>query len=123
MIIKPVIAIFTRVKSLKIRLNLTDKQATLCRQHAGVARHAYNWGVAECQQAFEQKQKIPSAIDLHKRLVAEVKTEHSWYYKVSKCAPQQRPCVTCNQLTSRFIESRNHRATNSAKPFAEEEKS
>ncbi len=81
--------IFTQMKSLKIRLDLNKKQTTLCRKHAGVARHAYNWGVAECQKAFEAGQKIPSAIDLHKRLVAEVKTEHGWYYEVSKCAPQQ----------------------------------
>jgi len=77
------------MKSLKIRLELNNKQQTLARQHAGVARHAYNWGVSVCQQAFERKQKIPSAIDLHKRLVAEVKTQHQWYYCVSKCAPQQ----------------------------------
>ncbi len=30
-----------------------------------------------------------SAITLHKRLVAEVKSEKSWYYEVSKCAPQE----------------------------------
>jgi putative transposase len=30
-----------------------------------------------------------TAIDLHKRLVAEVKKENPWYYQVSKCAPQQ----------------------------------
>nr|WP_293841741.1 RNA-guided endonuclease TnpB family protein [uncultured Arsenicibacter sp.] len=77
------------MKSLKIRLNLNQKQTTLCRKHAGVARHAYNWGVAECQKAFNNKEKIPSAIDLHKRLVAEVKTANPWYYQVSKCAGQQ----------------------------------
>ncbi len=32
--------------------------------------------------------KFPSAIDLHKWLVAIVKPEHPWYYKSSKCAPQ-----------------------------------
>lgn len=77
------------MKSLKIRLDLNNKQTTRCRKHAGVARHAYNWAVAECQKAFDAGQKIPSAIDLHKRLVAQVKTAHSWYYEVSKCAPQQ----------------------------------
>lgn len=77
------------MKSLKIRLDLNNKQTTLCRKHAGAARHAYNWAVAECQKAFDQKQKIPSAIDLHKRLVAEVKSQNGWYYGVSKCPPQQ----------------------------------
>jgi putative transposase len=33
--------------------------------------------------------KIPSAIDLHKKLVAEVKPEHKWYYESSKASPQQ----------------------------------
>jgi len=33
--------------------------------------------------------KIPSAIDLHKRLVAEVKPLYPWYYESAKTAPQQ----------------------------------
>jgi putative transposase len=33
--------------------------------------------------------KIPSAIDLHKRLVASVKPLHPWYYESSKASPQQ----------------------------------
>lgn len=77
------------MKSLKVRLELNNQQATMAAKHAGCARHAYNWGVAVCQKAFEAKEKIPSAIDLHKKLVAEVKTAHPWYYESSKCAPQQ----------------------------------
>jgi len=76
-------------KSLKIRLDLNNKQITLAKQHAGVARHAYNWALATCQEAFAQKKKRPSAIDLHKKLVREVKSQYAWYYEVSKCAPQQ----------------------------------
>lgn len=64
-------------------------------QHAGVARHSYNWGLALTKQILdhnranpEEKIKFPSAIDLHKWLVALVKSEHPWYYSVSKCAPQ-----------------------------------
>jgi putative transposase len=75
--------------SYKIRLDLNNKQATLAKKHAGVARHAYNWGLAQCQVAHQHKIKHPSAIDLHKRLNAEVKTVHKWYYEVSKCAPQE----------------------------------
>ena len=73
----------------KTELDLNNKQRTLASQHAGVARHAYNWGLAVCKKAIEEKQKVPTAIDLHKRLVAEVKKENPWYYQVSKCAPQQ----------------------------------
>ena len=58
-------------------------------KHAGIARHAWNWGLATCKQIYESGGKRPTAIDLHKKLVAEVKTENLWYYEVSKCAPQE----------------------------------
>jgi putative transposase len=81
----------------KTQLALNNKQRTLAARHAGVARHAYNWGLAICKQAVEAKQKLPTAKvlrtaaanDLHKRLVAKVKKANPWYYEVSKCAPQQ----------------------------------
>lgn len=38
---------------------------------------------------IERGEKLPSSIDLHKKLVAEVKSVNEWYYEVSKCAPQQ----------------------------------
>ncbi len=77
------------MKSLKVRLNLNNKQETLAFKHAGVARHAYNWGLETCQKAYKNKEAHLSAIDLHKKLVKEVKSIHPWYYEVSKCAPQQ----------------------------------
>jgi len=77
------------MKSFKTQLDLTNKQATACARHAGVARHAWNWALDVSKQAYKDGQKRPSAIDLHKRLVAEVKTVHAWYYDVSKCAPQE----------------------------------
>lgn len=77
------------MKSLKIRLELNDKQSTLASKHAGVARHAYNWGLSVCQTKYKNGEKRPSSIDLHKKLVAEVKKENDWYYEVSKCSPQE----------------------------------
>lgn len=71
------------------RLNLNNKQKTLARKHAGVARHAYNWGVEICNNALKNEEKLPSSIDLHKLLVKDVKSENAWYYDCSKCAPQQ----------------------------------
>ena len=58
-------------------------------KHAGVARHAYNWGLETCIKAHLDGEKRPCAIALHKRLVAEIKPENPWDYEVSKCAPQQ----------------------------------
>lgn len=76
-------------KSFKIRLEPNNKQATLFSQHCGVARHAYNIGLAYCNDLFKSGEKIPSAITLHKWLVAIVKKENPWYYDSSKCSPQE----------------------------------
>ncbi|MGB3513861.1 MAG: RNA-guided endonuclease TnpB family protein [Microcoleaceae cyanobacterium] len=77
------------MRSIKTRLKVNNKQKTILAKHAGVARHAYNWGLATCISEYESTKKRPSAITLHKRLVAEVKSINPWYYQVSKCAPQQ----------------------------------
>ncbi|MGD1804856.1 RNA-guided endonuclease InsQ/TnpB family protein [Dapis sp. BLCC M126] len=77
------------MQSIKTKLKLNNKQKTILAKHAGVARHAYNWGLATCISEYESTKKRPSAITLHKRLVAEVKSQNPWYYEVSKCAPQQ----------------------------------
>lgn len=84
------------MRSFKTDLDLNNRQKTLCAKHAGTARHAYNWGLALCKQIIEHnktnpsdKIKFPSTIDLHKWLVALVKSEKPWYYEVSKCVPQE----------------------------------
>lgn len=82
--------------SFKTELELNNKQRTLMAQHAGCARFAWNWGVALTKEVLDHnkanpssKRNFPSAIDLHKQFVAEVKSEHQWLYNSSKCAPQQ----------------------------------
>jgi putative transposase len=80
--------------SFKTELKPNNRQVTLFRQHCGVARHAYNFGNAVIQEALQLREtdkaiKIPSAIDLHKRLVAEIKPVNPWYYQSSKASPQQ----------------------------------
>jgi putative transposase len=79
----------------KTELKVSKQQRLLLAQHAGVARHSWNQGLALCQQVIihnrtnpDDKIKFPTAIDLHKWLVAAVKSTHPWYYEVSKCAPQ-----------------------------------
>ncbi|WP_089131427.1 RNA-guided endonuclease InsQ/TnpB family protein, partial [Tolypothrix sp. NIES-4075] len=75
--------------SFKTALLPNNKQETAFRKAAGVARHSYNWGNAIVQKCLEEKQKIPSAIDLHKRLVTEVKSCLPWYYETNKNVPQK----------------------------------
>lgn len=77
------------MKSFKTRLELNNKQTTLANKHAGVARYAYNWGKNVCDEAIKNKEHRPTAIDLHKKFVAEEKSKHEWLYEVSKCSPQQ----------------------------------
>ena len=81
------------MKSLKIRLELNNKQTTLARKHAGVARYAYNWGLAICKKSYDERivdipYKRPSGYDLCKQWVAEVKSEHKWLYETSKVCQQ-----------------------------------
>jgi len=80
--------------SFKTALIPNNRQITAFRKASGVARHAYNWANAQIKdilaaQKEGEKLKLPSAIDLHKKLVAEVKSEHIWYYEVNKNIPQK----------------------------------
>lgn len=87
------------LKGFKTKLNPNNEQRTKFAQHSGCARWAYNWGLEMQFQVLDARNnakekgeplpKFPSAIDLHKRLNAEVKPEHQWFYQSSKCAPQQ----------------------------------
>jgi len=77
------------MKSIKVRLELNNKQTTLANKHAGVQRYAYNWGKSVCDLAIQNKEHRPTAIDLHKKFVAEEKSIKPWLYEVSKCSPQQ----------------------------------
>ena len=79
----------------KTELKLNNRQRTMLAKHCGVARHAWNWGLALTKNILDNnrehpqdKVKFPNAVDLHKLLVAMVKPECPWYYEVSKCAPQ-----------------------------------
>jgi len=83
------------ILGFKTELKLNNCQRTLLKKHAGVARHAYNWGLWFTKNLLnhnkanpEERVRFPSAIDLHKLLVASVKPQNPWYYEVSKCAPQ-----------------------------------
>ncbi|BAY46622.1 transposase, IS607 family protein [Scytonema sp. HK-05] len=93
----------------KTQLKVNKQQGLLLAQHAGVARHAWNQGLALCQQVLihnklnpDDKIKFPTAIDLHKWLVASIKTIHQWYYEVSKCAPQYALKYLADALKSFF---------------------
>src|SRR5258706_2701386 len=76
-------------RAYKTGLDLNNEQTTACKQHAGAARWAYNWGLQRKQDAYRTTGKRPSAIDLHRELNALKQTAVPWMYAVSKCAPQE----------------------------------
>jgi putative transposase len=76
-------------RAYKTELDLNNEQVTACKQHAGAARWAYNWGLQVKQDQYKATKKSPTAIELHRALNALKKTEVPWMYQVSKCASQE----------------------------------
>ncbi len=79
----------------KTQIKVKKSHTQILAKHAGTARHAWNQALALCQEVLaynrnnlEDKIPFPSAIDLHKWLVASIKVENPWYYEVSKCVGQ-----------------------------------
>jgi putative transposase len=77
------------VHGYKTELDLNNEQRTACLKHAGVARFAYNCGLARSQEVYRTTGKRPTAIELHRELNKLKQTDYPWMYEVSKCAPQE----------------------------------
>jgi putative transposase len=76
-------------RAYKTELDPSDRQMTACKQHAGAARWAYNWGLQVKQERYTASKRSPTAIELHRELNALKQTDVPWMYSVSKCAPQE----------------------------------
>ena len=103
------------LRAYKTELDLNNTQKTACARHAGAARYAYNWGLARKQEALQAGEKVPSAIDLHRELNVLKKTELSWMYEVSKCAPQEALRDLDNAFTHFFRRLREKKAGKNVK--------
>jgi len=73
----------------RYELKPNNRQRTLLAKHAGCARFAYNWGLAQRKELYEKKKKSTTAIAQHRQLNKLKKTKYPWMYEVSKCAPQE----------------------------------
>ncbi len=71
----------------KIQLDPNNVQATYFAKACGVARFAYNWGLAEWKRLYEAGEKVNEGI-LRKNLNAIKGEEFPWMLEVTKCAPQ-----------------------------------
>ncbi len=79
--------------SHKIALRPNNKQRTYFAKAAGVARFAYNWGLAAWQdqyEAWKQDQSLPrpSQLSLRRQLNAIKREQFPWMLEVTKNAPQ-----------------------------------
>lgn len=78
-------------QAFRYELKPNNKQAGLLIKHCGVARFAWNWGLARRIELYETKQgkeRFTTAITQHKELNALKKTDFQWMYEISKCSPQ-----------------------------------
>lgn len=79
-------------QAYRYELQPTRGQLSSLRQHAGTARFAYNWGLAERIRIFKEnegKDRFVSAIDQHKSWNIWKHLNAPWWVEVSKCAPQE----------------------------------
>ena len=76
-------------RSYKVELDISNKQRTLLKKHAGVARFAFNWGLARRIDEYRSTGQSSNAIEQHKQLNAVKRAQFPWMYEVSKCAPQE----------------------------------
>ena len=74
-------------RAYKTNLDPNNVQRTAMLKHAGVARFAYNWGLARQKKEYAKTGKSSNAIGLHRQLNALKRTDFPWMYEVSKCAP------------------------------------
>ncbi len=77
----------------KIALNPNDRQATYFFRASGVARFAYNWGLAEWTRQYEASKVEPSLAKpsqgaLRRQLNAVKRAQFPWMLLVTKNAPQ-----------------------------------
>jgi len=65
---------------------------TVLASHAGTARFAWNWGLAERIRRYREREggaRFTDAFAQHRELNARKANEFPWMYEVSKCAPQE----------------------------------
>lgn len=79
-------------QSFRYELKPNNHQKGLLMKCCGVARFAWNWGLAQRKELYRTQignDRFVSAIDQHRELVHLKQDEFSWMYEVSKCIPQQ----------------------------------
>lgn len=83
------------IRAHRVRLDVTDKQATHLVRSCGTARFAYNWALARWGQEYAystygmEDAVKPSQYSLRRELNAVKAEVFPWMGEVTKCAPQE----------------------------------
>ena len=96
------------LRAYKTELDKNNVQQTKLQQHVGCARFAFNWALAKKKEAFDKKEKIPNAIELHRELNKLKKSDFSWMYETSKAAPQEA-LRDCDKAFDNFFRRCKHK--------------
>lgn len=75
-------------KSYKTELDPNNKQKTLFKKNCGVARFAYNWGLATLEEDYKNEKKLkPNFIQLNNLFNSIKKEKYPWALEASKWSP------------------------------------
>jgi putative transposase len=78
------------LKAYRIQCYPNNIQKTLFRKNFGASRFAFNFALERKKLAFDKKERIPNAIELHRELNKLKGTDDlSWAYECSKCSFQE----------------------------------
>ncbi|MFQ5979470.1 MAG: RNA-guided endonuclease InsQ/TnpB family protein [Candidatus Heimdallarchaeota archaeon] len=100
-----------RTRGYRFELKVNNKECTLLRQCAGTARFAWNWGLADRNTRYQNKQgneRFTDAMKQHKQLNALKYTDFPWMYHYSKCVPQEA-LRNLDQAFQNFYQNRKDR--------------
>lgn len=84
-----------------IRLNPTVEQASYFRKACGVARHCYNWALAQWKQAQAEGRRV-NTHDLKREYNRIKREQFPWSLEVTKCAAEQEFSHLSAALTNYF---------------------
>ena len=98
-------------EAFRYELKPNNKQMGLFVKHCGVARFAWNWGLARRIELYKTKQgkeRYTNAINQHRELNVLKKTDYLWMYEVSKCAAHEALRDLDRAYSNMFRMMKNH---------------
>ena len=90
-------------RAYKTELDLNDRQVTACKQHAGAARWAYNWGLRVKQERYQSHQEEPHC---HRACTASSMPSRRPMFPGctrSPSVPHKKPCGTWMPPSQHFF--------------------